>query len=407
MEGKEAHESREEVLGLLREFPKPPLAAPKVHGWERRVDSAAGRSTWATKSPPVSPRRAPLVGDKSAALEIPKDMELFDFFLKVALDKVETQLYRKMLPRLRSLTNEEFNLYSQSAFRHACQDESALSPRIKARDDTPKNKGLKMRIRGIFGKVSNTPTARLESMCVDFLRKEPITKSASQERIEMGRIAKTSFVVHNDGKHKFFIRPERIDEETESLKAFTFRFVPSEWAAMEGDYIIVRKRHSVEIGIELLPKQSDKEFFIFFVLQFACGFRMLFRTRAVVMPSVFGIDPSTLPRELVPSAGLIPSTLVLMRDYLMSNGGMEAEGIFRLAADEAEMATVRSALNSGTFEKCRDINCIATSIKVFFRELPSPVLSAIPKEVLMNLSSLEDAQHAVHTLSDDMAALLK
>lgn len=90
---------------------------------------------------------------------------------------------------------------------------------------------------------------------------------------------------------------------------------------------------------------------------------------------VFGRDAARLECVSVPSyASPIPKVLVDMKKYLQSHDGFAVTGIFRLAPDEAECAATKTALNAGTFAECKDVNCIANLLKVWFRELPTRLL---------------------------------
>lgn len=73
----------------------------------------------------------------------------------------------------------------------------------------------------------------------------------------------------------------------------------------------------------------------------------------------------------------IPSVLVQMLDYLRKENAFDLEGIFRVAADSEEMSFVKNSINQNTFKKCEDIHCIATLIKVWFRDLPRPILDCV------------------------------
>lgn len=61
----------------------------------------------------------------------------------------------------------------------------------------------------------------------------------------------------------------------------------------------------------------------------------------------------------------MPKVLVQMAEYLVANGGLEREGVFRLAPDKSRERQVRAELDHGTFKSCPDdVNLIAHLIKV-------------------------------------------
>jgi RhoGAP domain len=51
-----------------------------------------------------------------------------------------------------------------------------------------------------------------------------------------------------------------------------------------------------------------------------------------------------------------------------------------LLADESETRAVKQQLSKGTFTKTDDVNAIANLLKVWYRELPTPLLNAFPTE---------------------------
>ncbi|KAL6058679.1 Rho GTPase activating protein 18 [Balamuthia mandrillaris] len=90
----------------------------------------------------------------------------------------------------------------------------------------------------------------------------------------------------------------------------------------------------------------------------------------------FGVNPEEL--DIVSDGEYnVPEVLVILKNCLREHGGFHQEGIFRLAGDELETADVKRRLNLGTFTRCQDMNCIATLIKVWFRELPRQVLGTV------------------------------
>ena len=89
----------------------------------------------------------------------------------------------------------------------------------------------------------------------------------------------------------------------------------------------------------------------------------------------FGLSPLLLDRVKLPQyASRIPSVLVQLRDHLVQHGGLEMEGIFRIAADSEETGRVKAALNEGRWLGTRDIHVCAQLIKVWWREMPAPRL---------------------------------
>jgi hypothetical protein len=237
--------------------------------------------------------------------------------------------------------------------------------------------------------------------------------------VEINTKSRRTLVIYNDGKHKFFFKPEIVLLPGSDQLSHTLKFIPEDPSTlMEGDHIVVRKKHSLRLHVDLTAlKSRTDELVAPFALRFASGPILLSSCRAFVLPSVFGVDPSELKCKEVQVGNknnnnsstnimMIPQVLIQMKNYLYDQGGLEVEGIFRIAADENEMPMVRAALNRGSFESCNNIHCISTLIKVFFRELPKPLLGDIPTETLLNIVETADSCAAVNQMSSRSKDLL-
>eukprot|EP01103_Thecamoeba_quadrilineata_P019517 TRINITY_DN7938_c0_g1_i1.p1 TRINITY_DN7938_c0_g1~~TRINITY_DN7938_c0_g1_i1.p1 ORF type:complete len:479 (+),score=84.73 TRINITY_DN7938_c0_g1_i1:32-1468(+) len=121
--------------------------------------------------------------------------------------------------------------------------------------------------------------------------------------------------------------------------------------------------------------------------------------------SLFGVDFSELP--LTNDNGLtVPTVLVTMKKYLYENGGLEQEGVFRLAGDEKETIGVKEQLNTETFTGCSDINCVANLIKVWFREMPQQLLNQLPSSSFLSIEAEDDCVQLLETLKEPNKTLL-
>ncbi len=84
-----------------------------------------------------------------------------------------------------------------------------------------------------------------------------------------------------------------------------------------------------------------------------------------------------------------------MRKYLFANGGLQQEGIFRLAPDGDESSYVKQQLNANKFVKCSDVNCISNLLKVWFRELPTHLLNEIKPESITAVDNEDQAGRVI------------
>jgi len=106
----------------------------------------------------------------------------------------------------------------------------------------------------------------------------------------------------------------------------------------------------------------------------------------------FGLPPSLVEKEQVDGYDHpLPSILIFMKQYLFTHGGLETQGVFRLAPDGDECSKVKQQLDQGTFKEARDINVFANLIKVWFRELPSSIMNVIDSDSILSCHTSERA----------------
>jgi len=120
---------------------------------------------------------------------------------------------------------------------------------------------------------------------------------------------------------------------------------------------------------------------------------------------VFGVDPLSL--ECVDDDGFrVPQILVLMKKSLIEGGGLQQEGIFRLAGEQTEIKRLKESMNKNEFTSSTDINTIASLIKIWYRELPTPILNSIPTEKIFYSTDVEECVQAVNMLPEPQKGLL-
>lgn len=122
--------------------------------------------------------------------------------------------------------------------------------------------------------------------------------------------------------------------------------------------------------------------------------------------SVFGVSTQSMQCSYDTRGNSVPTILLMMQRRLYEQGGLRAEGIFRINAENSQEEFVRDHLNSGTVPDGIDVHCLAGLIKAWFRELPSGVLDSIPPEQVMQCQSEEDCARVAKCLPPTEAALL-
>ena len=122
--------------------------------------------------------------------------------------------------------------------------------------------------------------------------------------------------------------------------------------------------------------------------------------------AIFGIDPTELNSTLLLETDYkspIPNILIKLREELFVNDGHLIEGIFRKAPNGAECRKIEDELNNGKFLQINfsEIDCvlIANLIKIWFRQLPQPILQSIDSskiekvQITQNIKDVEDIIH--------------
>jgi len=122
--------------------------------------------------------------------------------------------------------------------------------------------------------------------------------------------------------------------------------------------------------------------------------------------TVFGVSTESMQLSYDSRGNCVPTILLLMQNCLYSQGGLQAEGIFRLTAENSEEEAVREQLNRGFIPERIDVHCLAGLIKAWFRELPTSVLDSLSPEQVMQCQTEEENVELVRLLPPTEAALL-
>merc|ERR1719233_624002 len=89
-------------------------------------------------------------------------------------------------------------------------------------------------------------------------------------------------------------------------------------------------------------------------------------------------------------------------------GGYKAVGIFRLAPAGKNNDTVKELINTGGDWKSQvnDVNLCANLIKVWFRDLPVPILNQIEKKVIEMSQDTESVAKAAEMFPEPSRSIL-
>lgn len=122
--------------------------------------------------------------------------------------------------------------------------------------------------------------------------------------------------------------------------------------------------------------------------------------------SVFGVKAESMQCSYDERGNSVPTILLMMQKRLYSEGGLKAEGIFRINAENGQEEDVRDQLNKGVVPHGIDVHCLAGLIKAWLRELPTGVLDSLTPEQVMHCHSEDDCTQLVTLLPPTEAALL-
>lgn len=122
--------------------------------------------------------------------------------------------------------------------------------------------------------------------------------------------------------------------------------------------------------------------------------------------SVFGVSAESMQCTYDSKGNSVPTILLLMQERLYSQGGLKAEGIFRINAENSQEEHVRDQLNKGIVPNDIDVHCLAGLIKAWFRELPAGVLDSLTPEQVLQCNAEEECVELVKLLPPTQLALL-
>ncbi|PKA59346.1 hypothetical protein AXF42_Ash001440 [Apostasia shenzhenica] len=121
---------------------------------------------------------------------------------------------------------------------------------------------------------------------------------------------------------------------------------------------------------------------------------------------VFGVSAESMQCCFDSKGNSVPIILLLMQDRLYSQGGLKAEGIFRINPENSKEEEVREQLNQGIVPEDIEVHCLAGLIKAWFRELPEGVLDGLSPEQVLQCNSEDQCLELVQLLRPTQAALL-
>ncbi|XP_039041305.1 rho GTPase-activating protein 1-like [Hibiscus syriacus] len=122
--------------------------------------------------------------------------------------------------------------------------------------------------------------------------------------------------------------------------------------------------------------------------------------------TVFGVSTESMQLSYDSRGNIVPTILLLMQRRLYAQGGLQAEGIFRINADNSQEEYVREQLNAGVVPEGIDVHCLAGLIKAWFRELPRGVLDCLSADQVLQCQTEEQCAELARIIPPTEFALL-
>jgi len=228
------------------------------------------------------------------------------------------------------------------------------------------------------------------------ISKEIIDFNLGEEPCPLNEIVRDQLTISNNSgtKVKFHFDPI----PTSSCK---ITFEPSS-GTIDGS----KKKNVKRIGVKMILLVPES---LNFRVNLRIGHKetLFLIVRTHIEQGIYGADPATL--ELTEDLGFeVPSILKSMREALEAQDAFSQEGIFRLAGDQNEIKRLKAEMNR---TKCfnaynADPNTIANLLKVWFRELPVPIMNVLPTDVIFNSGDPNECSQAYEGLPEPQKSLL-
>jgi len=175
------------------------------------------------------------------------------------------------------------------------------------------------------------------------------------------------------------------------------KFSPTSGSVAKG------KTRRIQVKL-ILTEKKNLNFKV--TLRIEDGAGLFINLRVTGENGVFGVDPNSLEQKQ-DGAYTVPKVLVDLKSLILEKNGINVEGLFRLAGEQTEIIRIKGLLNKKTFDgDTKDVNALASLIKIWFRDLPVPILNTLPSETIMNFSGPDDCINAFKTLPEPQKSLV-
>ncbi|EGC39176.1 hypothetical protein DICPUDRAFT_93648 [Dictyostelium purpureum] len=158
----------------------------------------------------------------------------------------------------------------------------------------------------------------------------------------------------------------------------------------------INKKSSITLSFSLVLKSSIKLRRVV-VIEIEGGVKYFILIQVESNKTAFGqpIEDSELVEDNTSFGPMsVPRALVILKQSFFSSNAHLTESIFRLPpANDSEYNIVKDRINREAIG-CTEPHCIATLIKVFFRELPNLLLNDLDPQIFLNFKSTSNSNIA-------------
>lgn len=288
--------------------------------------------------------------------------------------------------------------------------------RLNATLDALDNEHINEQSASLLGKVGffqkfDFPRVRISKCLVDF--------GKTNEPLEIGAVEQDQIVVRNIGTRTAEIQLFHLRFGDTKGKQFELKYETKPFSVKKGrervidislkvtgGQVVLKELLTVEVKLRRSARQTRQK-------NFPC--RLFVAIRAEGENAVFGTSPA-MCKTARWNGETVPLVLETLKSVLIENGGLMEQGIFRKAASATEMRKWKNHLNlTGGYIKGEDfmsVMCAAQLLKVWFRELPDPILAPphVTGNALVDFSAKptrEAAEKMISRLPPASALLLR
>ena len=124
----------------------------------------------------------------------------------------------------------------------------------------------------------------------------------------------------------------------------------------------------------------------------------------------FGVKPHMLPSvKLERYSHKIPKVLITLRQKLEDANAYEQVGIFRLAPNATASDQMKATIDKGKFDSSEEVdsNVYANLIKVWFRDMPDPLLNCVDPTMIEMAQKENDVAQVVSQFPEPQKSIFE